>query len=180
MTVDLKNRQQFLAVLAAAAVVLLASDRIVFRPLIGAWKNRSAEVAKLRDSCSRGAQLIKREEAIQSWWEARRSHVLTNDPSAAQAQLCSAIDRWAQESHVTVTSVKPQWRHIDNDAAAIECRVDTAGNLAAVTRFLYNLESDPMALRIQDLNLTARDDTGQQITLALQVSGLVLNPRPTQ
>jgi len=37
-----------------------------------------------------------------------------------------------------------------------------------------------MALRIQDLDLTARDDTGQQITLALQVSGLVLNPKQTQ
>jgi len=179
VTFNLKNRQRLLVVLAGLAVALLAGDRFLFRPLTSVWKKRSEEITKLRDACARGAQLLKREDAIQSWWEARRPYVLTNDASAAQAQLCGAIDRWAQESRVTITSVKPQYRRIDNDAAVMECRVDSAGDLGTLTRFLYNLESDPQAIRIQDLNLTARDDSGQQITLALQLSGLILNPRPT-
>lgn len=180
MNIDLKNRQQLLAILAAGAVGLLAADRLIVQPLISAWKNRSGEIAKLRESYVRGNQLLNRAQVIQSWWDVRRPHVLTNDPSAAQAQLCSAIDRWAQESRATVTSVKPAWKRLEGDAAVIECRIDSSGDLQSITRFLYNLESDPMALRIQDLDLTARDDNGQQITLALQVSGLVLNPKQTQ
>lgn len=179
MNIDLKNRQQLLAILAAGAVALLLTDRLVVQPLIGAWKKRAGEIAKLRESYVRGNNLMNRAQVIQSWWDIRKPHVLTNDPSAAQAQLCSAIDWWSQESRATITSVKPAWKRLEGDAAAIECRVDAGGDLSSIMRFLYNLESDPMAVRIQDLDLTARDDNGQQLTLALQVSGLVLNPKQT-
>lgn len=180
MNIEIKNRQQLLAVLAGAVVALFAVDRLVAQPLIGAWKKRNNEIASLRSSCSRGRQLLNRAHAIESWWEIRRPHVLTNDVSAAQAQLCAAIDRWAQESRVTITSVKPAFKRLDGDAAAIECRIDSSGDIGTITRFMYNLESDPMAVKVQDLELAARDDSGQQITLTIQISGLVLNVRPTQ
>jgi hypothetical protein len=33
-----------------------------------------------------------------------------------------------------------------------------------------------MALKLESVNLSARDDTGQQLTLGLQISGLALRP----
>ncbi len=54
--------------------------------------------------------------------------------------------------------------------------MDAFGNLGALTRFLYNVEADPLALRLDVVELTARDDRGEQLTLGLQVSGLILNP----
>jgi hypothetical protein len=43
-----------------------------------------------------------------------------------------------------------------------------------LTRFLYDVEKDPMALRLESLDLSAHDDAGQQLTLDLQVSGLAI------
>jgi hypothetical protein len=34
-----------------------------------------------------------------------------------------------------------------------------------------------MALKIESVDLSARDDTGQQLTLALQINGLALTPQ---
>lgn len=55
-----------------------------------------------------------------------------------------------------------------------ECRADAAGNLSALTRFLYQAEADPLAIKVDVVELTARDTDGEQLTLGLQVSGLLL------
>jgi hypothetical protein len=47
-----------------------------------------------------------------------------------------------------------------------------------VSRFLYDIERDPMGLKLETVQLTARDNDGQQIALGLQISGLILNPKP--
>jgi hypothetical protein len=53
--------------------------------------------------------------------------------------------------------------------------VDAAGDLDKLNHFLYSIERDPMALKLELLELGARDKDGQQISLGLQLSGLVLN-----
>ena len=50
-----------------------------------------------------------------------------------------------------------------------------AGDLSKLSRFLYSVEKDPMALRMELVELGARDKEGQQLSLGLQLSGLVLN-----
>jgi len=52
--------------------------------------------------------------------------------------------------------------------------VDASGTLWMLSRFIYDIEKDPMGLKLESVDLSSRDNTGQQITLALQVSGLVL------
>ena len=58
----------------------------------------------------------------------------------------------------------------------LECHVDGFGNLPALTRFLYEVEKDPMAFKIETVEISARDKDGQQLTLGLLVSGLLLIP----
>ncbi len=60
-----------------------------------------------------------------------------------------------------------------------ECRVDAAGDLGRLSRFLYSVEREPMALKLESVELGARDKDGQQLSLGLQLSGLVLNPAKT-
>jgi len=52
--------------------------------------------------------------------------------------------------------------------------VEAAGDLSALSRFLYDIEDGPMALKLESVNISARDDTGQQFTLGLQINGLAL------
>jgi hypothetical protein len=58
----------------------------------------------------------------------------------------------------------------------LDCQVNGSGDILSLARFLYELEKDPLALRIEDLEITARDDNGQQLTLSARFSGLKLNP----
>jgi hypothetical protein len=172
---NINNRQQVLGILAIVAVALLAGDRLLFTPLMQSWQSRSARLADLRKKVAQGTQLLDRERAIREHWEHMRTNTLASEPSLAEGQMYGALNRWREVSRVTINSFAPNWKSND-DYATYECHVDAAGNLAALTRFLYEIEKDPLAIRIDQVELTPQDERGTQLALGVQVSGLELNP----
>ncbi|MGB7746547.1 MAG: hypothetical protein WBN75_04590 [Verrucomicrobiia bacterium] len=178
----IENRQQLLMVMAVAAVVLFAADQMVIEPMIGWWKTRAKTVAELRAQVKNGRRLIQREAALRSRWSQMRTNTLPENPSLAEQQTLKAFDSWARESGADVTGITPQWNNDSSDYLTLNCRLEAAGDLGTLSRFVYDLEKDPMALKLESVELSARDTTGQQLTLDLQISGLVLvsqtQPKP--
>ena len=173
----INSRQQLLAILAVAAFALLVGDRLVFSPLVRAWKARSERIADLRKQVDRGQSLLARERIVRERWEQMRSNTLPNDASLAEQQVLKAFDTWAQDSRASITSIMPQWKQDSDDYKTLECRVEAAGSLETLSRFLYEIEKDSMALKLDSVELSARDNTGQQMSLGVQISGLVLTPQ---
>ena len=171
----IENRQQMLVVVAVAAVALLIADRAVLTPLTTLWKTRSVRIAELRKQIEQGSSLVQREQTLRRRWDEMRRNTLPSNSSLAEQQLLRGFDGWARESRANLTLLSPQWKHED-DYMTLECRVDASGDLETLTRFLYNIERDPMALKLELVELTAHDDSGQQMTIGLQVGGLVLTP----
>lgn len=170
------NRQQLLAVLAIAALALLVGDNLVFTPLARAWKARSDRIADLKRSATRGSLLLERESAIRTRWEYTRTNALAGEVAVAENQLLSAFDRWSRDSRIGISAIKPQWKRSAEDFATLECRVDAFGSLSSLTRFLYEIERSPLGLKVDTVEITSRDERGEQLTLGLQVSGLQLTP----
>ncbi len=173
----IENRQQLLTAVAICAVVLLIADRLVFTPLVNFWNDSSAKVAELSKQVDYGTSLIQREQAIRRRWQEMQKNMLPENTSLAEQQILKAFDTWAHSSRATITAITPQWKHGSDDYVTLECRVDASGDLETLSRFLYDVEKDPMALKLQSLELSSHSDNGQQMTLALQVSGLVLTSR---
>ena len=172
----IENRQQFLIVLTIAVAALFVGDRLVFEPLAKWWKARAITVVELRQQVNNGRLLLKREQAIRSRWDQMRTNTLPADTSLAEQQVLKAFDNWSQESSASITSITPQWNNDATNYMTVDWRVEVAGDLDTLTRFLYDIEKGPMALNLESVNLSARDDTGQQLTLGLQISGLALRP----
>ena len=170
----IKNRQQFLVVLTIAALALLVSVNFIFSPLAGWWSARSQQIKELRTQVKDGNNLIKRETGIRSRWDGMRTNALPANTSLAEQQLLKAVDNWSRSSGVEVTSLMPQWKNESTNYLTLACRVETTGNLDTLSRFLYDLEKGPMALRLDSLELTARDKEGQQMTLSTEINGLAL------
>ena len=170
-------RQKILTVAAITVVAIWAGDKLVVSPLVQSWKERSIRIAELRHSVSQGRLLLEREPSIRGRWGGMQTNTLPNETSVAENQVLKAFARWSQDSHISITSIKPQWKQTSDDYVTLECRADASGNLQALTQFLYNVEKDPLALKVESVEITAHDNDGQQLSLALQVSGLLLNPR---
>lgn len=174
---QIKDRQQFLTVLAVVAIALLVIDKLIAPPLTDFWRSREQRIEDLQKQVKHGDQMLKRQRWIRGDWADIQAATLTNDTTVAEQQLFRAVDRWTQSSGMTVNSITPQWKD-SSDASyrTIECRVDATGSIERVSQFLYDLENDPMALKLQSIEITANDNTGQQLALGVQVSGLVLTP----
>jgi hypothetical protein len=173
--VQIKNRQQLLVIGAIVAIALFAGDQLVLSPLSKAWSARAKRISDLNKNIAQAKMLVQREQSIRSRWEQMSRNALTNSTSAAEQQVFKAIDLWAQNSGVAVSAITPQWKHDSDDYMTFECRVDAAGDLGKLSRFLYSVEREPMALKLESVELGARDKDGQQLSLGLQLSGLVLN-----
>ncbi len=104
-----------------------------------------------------------------------QAEALPNNNSLAEQQVLKAFDSWSQDARISVNSITPQWKRDSDDYQTIECRVDASGSAGTLAKFLFNLEKDPMALKIESVQITARDKDGQNLSLGLQISGLVLN-----
>jgi hypothetical protein len=174
---QIRNRQQLLVLAAVAAVALMAGDRLLLSPLLKAWRGRATRIAELRAQITRGNTLLQREQGIRSRWQNMSRNTLPANTPAAEQQVFKAVDAWAQSSGVAISAITPQWKHDSDDYKTFECRVDATGDLGKLSRFLYSVERDPMALKLELVELGARDKEGQQLSLALQLSGLVLTPQ---
>lgn len=173
---QIKNRQQLLFIVAGVVFGLLIADKLVLTPMVNAWKARTERLADLRKNVDDGEKLVLRAEALRSRWAEMQRTSLHQNNSRAEQQVLEAFDRWSRDARISVNSISPQWRRErDQSFQTIECRVDAAGTIGTLARFLFNLEQDPMPLRIDSVEIIARDKDGQNLSLGLQISGLVLN-----
>lgn len=173
---QIKNRQQVLLFITIGAVALFALDALVRAPLVKLWSARAAQITALRNQVSRGRVLIQREVGLNNHWADMQRKALTNNTSGAEQKVFHAIDSWAQDTGVIVNAITPQWKHDSDDYITYECRVDASGDISRLSRFLYRAEREPLALKMETVEISARDKEGQQLSMALQLSGLVLNP----
>ena len=175
----IQNRQQILLVLTLSVLALYVGDLLVFEPMVKWWHTRQDTIKELRQEVGQGKMLVRREAVIRSEWSNMRTNALPNDASQAESQVLRSLANWAGDSGINVSSVTPQWQEDQDDYSTLDCRVEASGNLGTITRFLYEIENDPMAIQLASIELTATDDQGQQLNLGLELSGLALiSPQP--
>jgi len=173
--VQIKNRQQFLTILTLTAIGLLAVDRIISPPLVAFWNQRSARIRQLQAQVKEGELLRRGKQSLRSHWAQMQASTLTNNTTLAEQQLFTGLNHWSQSSGISLGTITPQWKQgADATYKTLECRVEASGSMDRLAQFLYDLEKDPMALKLDSIELTSRDNEGTLIGLGVQVSGLVL------
>jgi hypothetical protein len=180
--VEIKNRQQVLLISTVALLALLVLNWLVVSPLIDSWKARSERISDLKKRITQGSVLVDREDVIRGHWEEMRTNTLPATTSLAAEEFYKTFSRCAKDGGINVVSYRPQWKQNGDDNASYmtyECSVDATGNLDTMARFIYEIEKEPMAMKIDNLEIITHDNNGQQLSLNLQISGLQLVPKAT-
>ncbi len=175
----IENRQQLLVVVTVAVLALLVLDSVVFEPLVGWYGTRAKQITELRNQVKNGKGLLARSQGIRGHWKEMLANTLPNKSSVADQKVISAFDQWSRDTGVEITDIMPQWKNDTDDYQTLNCRVEASGNLAALSQFLYDVEKGQLAIKLDSLELSSKDNGGQTLNLGLQVSGLALI-NPTQ
>ncbi|HWY78114.1 MAG TPA: hypothetical protein VN281_21035 [Verrucomicrobiae bacterium] len=173
---EIKNRQTMLLIVAGAGLLLLVADSAIITPLTKSWNARSKRIADLRTSIDAERQLIGRADQINGQWDQFRTNTLPTDVSQAENDMLKAINRWARDSGVNSVQIRPQWQEKSGeDYTTYECHADYTGDIRSISRFLYELEKDSISCKLENIEIASRDDNGRQLSLGIQLSGLVLS-----
>ena len=160
--------------LTVAVVALFLGEKLVITPLWNSWKARLERIAKLKVNVSNGEALLQRGESLTDRWGEMKLNALPAESSLAESRMSGGFQRWTQSSGVSMTSYRPTWKRAGDDYMTLECRADISGNMAAISRFLFEIEHDPLGVKVDSADIATRDTDGAKITLGLQVSGLQL------
>jgi Tfp pilus assembly protein PilO len=174
MNIDMKNRQQFLMVLTIVAAGLFVGVNFVFKPLQNLWADRQMQIRQLHQKVTDGTQMIRREKYTRDDWKTMQDNALPANASDAEQQFLKALDGWARQSGAEVTSIMPQWKADATNYMTLGCRVEASGDLSALSTFIYNIEKGPTMVRLDEVELSSHDNSGQQMTLGLEINGLAL------
>ncbi len=174
---ETKNREKYLFIAVGVAAGLLLLNYILLNPLVASWNSRGDQIKSLRAQIAEGLALKAHASAIEQHWNQMFTNTLPVNTTRAESQLFKAFQGWAQSSRVVLVSQKPQQKDSDDtDYNNEEWHADVTGSIDQIFSFLYSIESSPMGLKVDAVDLSARDDRGAQLALGLTVSGLIINP----
>ncbi len=166
-------------IVAGLLIGLLALDQFVIPPLVDGWKGRAQRIERLRADIARGEGLVSREAALARRWSEMVENSLPVREADAENLLFRVVADWAREAQLAVASQRPQWMTDEDGVRRLEFRINGAGSIESIARFLYHLESAPHALRVEEMDLSARDERGRTLAINLRLSGIVLRDHDT-
>ncbi len=167
-----QNRKRWLLLVAGACVLLLTADRFVISPMASAWKKRSARIEELKSFIEKGEILLDRRDSLEARWQEVQKESLPANPPEAENQVLESVNTWAAASGFAVTGLIPRWIEDEEFGTRLEVRVSGSGSLESVSQFLYAVETSPTPLRVDLIEMRARDDAGRDIALDARLSGL--------
>lgn len=168
----LSKREGYVAAAAILALAAFVLDRFALTPLL----DRKAEVAAKRmaliSDLERANSLFQRRKRLVPKWNGMLDGGLGGDPADTESKVLHALRDWSQEAGLKLSSVKPDrpvgtglMREITFQAAA-------TGRMNAVVRFLWRLETASLPIRVKELQLGARKEGTDDLSLQLRMSAL--------
>ena len=162
----IKNRQDLLMALTIGAVVLVcggefhshAAGRLVVGP-VGA-DHGIAPAGQARGTTRSSARRSSAATGADMQAGRCRRTIRSRSSSWSRRWTTGATTR-ARNSPASCRSGKSD----STNYMTLACHIELAGTLQTLSRYLYELEKGPLALRVDTVELNTHDNTGQQLTL---------------
>ena len=168
----LSKRERLLAVAVIAGVALLVADRSAITPLLESGAALEAEGQQAILDLEKGTLLFERRRLMAHKWQEMTAGGLASDPSEAEGRVLHAVRDWADEAGLALSSVKPERSEQEGEVGEITVLASGTGPMRSVARFLWQVETTALPLRILELQLGSRREGADDLSLQLRLSAL--------
>jgi hypothetical protein len=168
----LSKREQYIAIITIAVVVVLIFDRYAVTPFMDVRRQTATEKQGLMTDMARAETLFERRGLMDQRWQDMKESGLGSDASVAESQILHAIRNWSSENRLTLSSVKPYREEGEEVLRQIMFQVAGTGTMESVCRFLWQTESAALPIRIAEVQLGSRKEDGNDMSLQLRLSAL--------
>jgi len=174
----LSKRERYIVAVTLIAVAGLGFDRLVLTPIQERKVAMERERQRVLGGLERARALFARKKQLGPKWQQVVEAGLKSDPAEAESQVLHAVRNWSQESGLSLSSLRPEHTAQKGELREITFQASGTGPMSAVAGFLWRLETSPLPIRVNDLQLGTRKEGTDDLNLQLRVSTLCHSPAP--
>ncbi len=167
----LSQRERIIVLVTVLVVGALVADRFVRAPIANALGELRVERQKSLTQVAKAKNLFLEKQQFEKKPEFK---VLPND-AEAESRVAKALDKWAEDARLTLTSVKPD-RMAGGDKGLKEILFVIAGkgSLDSVAWFLYQVETSELPIKVKHMQLGSTSEAGDNMSMELRISTIYL------
>lgn len=174
----LTKRERTISLVVAGALAIFLLDQYALTPMLSRGSQIETESRECQLQDKKAQQLFVKNRKLGGKWSEMNAAGLGSDASTAESRLLHSIRDWAQDSGLNLASVKPERSEPERQFQKITFRASGTGPMSAVSKFLWQVETAKIPVRIADLQLSSRKEGMDDLSLQLSVSTLCLAQKP--
>jgi len=174
----LTKRERLVGAAALAVIAMLVADRFLVSPWVDGRAALAAEKARVLGEISRARDLERRQKELAPRWEKMLASGMATDAAAAESAVLNAVRLWAEESGLALVSLKPEGSIQRGELREIAVQAVGTGPMRGVSAFLWRIESAELPVKVRDLQLAARKEGTDDLSLQVRVAALCAVPAP--
>ena len=171
----LSKRERYISGATVLVLGALVLDRYALTPLFERRAQLESETSECQSQLERAVKLFKKNGQLSKKWGGMTAAGLGSDASAAESRLLHAVRDLAQESGLSLSSVKPERSELERQFRRITFRATGTGPMLAVSKFLWRVETATLPVRIADLQVNSRKDGADDLSIQLGISTLYID-----
>ena len=174
------KRERYIVIATSIVVGLFALDWFIIEPLLSRKSDLDAAIATARQKTNRAEQLFVASRRASREWDQMVDGGLKKNASEAESQVLHSVRDWAQDAGMSLSAVKPERTEKDKEFIRTNFRATGVGGMSQISRFLWNLQSSDIPIRITDLQIASRKDGADELTLQIGMATTYLAPPPPE
>ncbi len=167
----LTKRERVIAIITGVVVAALIGNTFVLDPMMGKLKQVENEKLLLLAEVNEAQNLFDRRRLMERKWKAMLSDGMRSD-SEAESRIARVLDDWSEGARLVLSSVKPERVASEKGLKEMTFSVVGTGSLEAVARFLWQVETTALPVKVKDMQLSAMSESGDSMSLQLRVSAI--------
>ncbi|HAU37952.1 MAG TPA: hypothetical protein DCX07_09585 [Phycisphaerales bacterium] len=174
----LTKRERYVLIGTCLAVGALALDRFVVSPLLDRRAEAEAQRTSLTRKLNQARALLERQRLLTPRWQEMLRTGMKSDPAESESQVLHALRNWAEECGITLSLLKPERLTEKSRLPQIAFQASGSGNMNAVARLLWRIQTAGSPLRATEVQISARKEGSDDLSFQLRLS-TVYSPSPT-
>jgi len=179
--VALSKRERIIGFTTAGVLALLVLDRFVISPLMEQRGDLESQLVAAEAERDHANQLFAGAPHMDRRWRDMIAAGLTSNVTDAQSQASRALNEWAREARLTLSTLQPdpvEHSSKQKDFQQVPMRLIGTGSMRSISKFLLSLQTSKIPMRVVTLDLGNHGGKEgiDDLALTLTVSTLCLAP----
>lgn len=166
------KRENTILLVTAVAVGLWALDFVVIGPLTASRDALLDRRARLEADLLEAQKTINTSSKAAKQWRYFRAAGLGDASSATGGGLLNTLLEWSRDSSLPMQSLRPDRAGETQGLHELTFQAGADGSLGAMSRFLFRVESSTLPIRPRELQIAARAEGSDDLTMQVRLSTL--------